>query len=114
MSDAKFTHKWDSDIIKDENNFDANLISTNAHMEGDLTWTPSGSTRAAAATTLQFLNPHAKVTLSGFRGTGINGDWIYWGDGSIDFSKKESKMSIKIRKYIDSEQNASLTTVVSG
>ncbi len=114
LSDAKFGHKWETDVVKDENNFDANLTATNAHIEGDCTWTPSGATRSAAAATATFLDPHAKVTLSNFAVSMINGDWIYWSDGSLDLSKKESKMSFKLRKYDDDAQNTSLTTTVVG
>ncbi len=113
ISDVKVGHKWETDVTKDQNNFDANLTATNAHMEIDCTWTPSGATRSEINGT-EFLEPHALVVLSGFTLTMLNGNWIYWADGSLDLSKKEGKMSMKLRKYADEAQNTSLSTTVSG
>lgn len=114
LETAKGNHKFDLEAIKDENNFDKSLIATNAHVEIDITWTPSGATRAAAAATAVFLEPLAKVTLANFAVTAFNADWVYIGDQSIDLSHKQAKMSLKIRKYEDEDQNASLTTTVVG
>ena len=107
-------HKFDLDAVKDHVHFDAALIAANAHIELDITWTPSGATRAAAAATAVFLSPLAKVTLANFKVTAFNGDWIYVGDEQLDLSQQVGKMSIKIRKYDDTAQNTSLTTTVSG
>lgn len=113
---AKAQHKFGLDTVTDEKGFDVSLVAKNAHIETDITWTPSGATRAAAATTTVFLSPLAKVTLANFKVAAFNGDWIYVGDESIDLtSGAPGKMSLKIRKYDDSGQNTALTaTAVSG
>lgn len=114
LEGAKAGHKFKLDALEDENNFDKTLIATNSHVEMDITWAPTGATRAAAAATCAFLTPLSTVTLGNFKVSAFNGDWIYVGDQSIDLSKGFAKMSLKVRKYDDSAQNASLTTTVSG
>lgn len=111
---TKGSHKFDLEAVKDENGFDKSLIATNGHVEIDITWTPSGATRAAAAATAIFLEPLAKVALDNFKLTQFNDDWVYVGDMSIDLSHKQAKMALKIRKYDDADQNSSLTTTVVG
>jgi len=111
---AKASHKFKIDSIEDENGFDKALIATNAHVELDITFVPIGATRAAASEVAVFLEPLSKVTLSNFKIDAFNGDYVYVGDESIDLSHKEAKMQLKIRKYDDADQNASLTTTVSG
>lgn len=114
LDSAKGQHKFDIDDIKDESNFDVASIATNGHIEIDIQWTPSGATRAAAAATAAFLTPLSKVTLANFKVSDFNGDYQYRGDESIDLSHKEAKISLKLRKYDDNDQNTSLTTTVSG
>lgn len=116
LDSVKGQHKFGIDAITDEKGFDVSLIAKNAHVETDINWMPSGATRAAAATTTVFLSPLAKVTLANFKVAAFNGDWIYFGDETIDLSAgNPGKMSLKIRKYDDSTQNAALTaTPVSG
>jgi hypothetical protein len=114
LDTAKAGHKFKVDEIQDENGFDKALIATNAHVELDITWTPSGANRAAAVTTAVFLSPLSKVTLGQFKVNAFNGDWIYMGDESIDLSHAAAKMSFKIRRYDDSAQNASLVETVTG
>lgn len=111
---GKAAHKFKLDAIEDELAADAALIATNPHVELDLTWTASGATRAAAAATAVFLTPLSKVTLANFKVGAFNGDWIYVGDESIDLSHGAGKISLKVRKYDDPTQNASLVTTVSG
>jgi hypothetical protein len=113
LETAKGNHKFELDAVKDETNFDASLIASNGHIEADITWTPSGASKAAAAATAVFLEPLAKVTLANFAVDALNGDWIYVGDQGIDLNHKQGKMTLKIRKYDDADQNASLTTAVS-
>ena len=113
LETAKGQHKFKLDNVEDELGFDAALIATNGHVETDITWTPSGATRAAAEATAVFLTPLAKVTLDNFKITAFNGDWIYIGDQSIDLSHKMGKITLKVRKYDDATQNTSLTTTVS-
>lgn len=114
MDSAKAGHKFKLDAVEDEQAFDKALIATNSHLELDITWTPSGATRAAAAGTAVILDPLSKVTLGNFKVDAFNGDWVYVGDESIDLSHGNAKMSLKVRKYDDATQNASLTTTVSG
>lgn len=111
---VKGAHKFKLDAIEDENAFDAALIATNTHIELDITWVPSGATRLAAAATAVFLQPLARVSLSNFAVGDFNGDWIYVGDQSIDLSHGAAKMSLKVRKYSDTTQNANLSNTVSG
>lgn len=113
LDSAKSSHKFDLDAVKDENNFDRALIATNEHQELTITWTPAGLTKSDAADTAVYLQPLAKVELAHFRVDTLNGDWVYIGDGSIDLTHKDAKMSLKIRKYADATQNASLTTTAS-
>lgn len=113
LDTGKSSHKFDMDAVKDENNFDRALIATNTHQELTLTWTPAGDTRADATDTCAYINPLAKVELAHFKVAAFNGDWVYVGDGSIDLSHKEAKMSLKLRKYADAEQNSSLVTTVT-
>jgi len=110
---AKQQHKFKMENVEDELGFDTALIATNSHVEVDLTWVPSGTTRAEAETISTFLEPLAPVALSGFAIAFFNDNWIYVGDGSIDLSHKAGKMSIKLRKYSDPEQHASLSTRVT-
>ena len=114
LETAKGGHKFDLADIKDENNADVTLIATNARIELDIAWTPSGATRAAAATTAAFITPLTKVTLANFKVTAFNGDYVYVGDESIDLSHGAAKMSMKLRRYTDTNQNASLVATVTG
>jgi hypothetical protein len=110
---VKGNHKFKLDSVEDEVGFDKSLIATNGHVELDITWTPSGASRSAAQATAVFLEPLSKVTLSNFAVAAFNGDYVYIGDEGIDLNHKQGKMSLKIRKYDDETQNASLTTTVS-
>ena len=107
-------HSFDLAEIKDETNHDASLVATNGKLEVDITWTPSGATRAAAAATAVFLTPLASVALNHFKVTALNGTWIYVGNGSIKLSQSAAKMTLKVRKYDNSTQNTSLATTVTG
>ncbi len=110
----KGSHKFKIDAVEDENGFDKALIATNAHIELDITFVPTGATRADASAGAVFLDPLSKITIANLKVDSLNGDYIYVGDESIDLSHKEAKMSLKVRKYDDATQNASLTTTVSG
>lgn len=110
----KAGHKWDTEFIKDEKNFDAAAVATNAHIELDVMFTPAGTSRSDVATKAAFVLPNAKVTLSGFESSDFNGDYLLLSDHALDLSQKQAKMSLKLRKYDDDAQNASMTTTVSG
>ena len=114
LESGKAAHKFKLTAVEDEGEADVALIATNPCLEIDVTWTPSGATRAAAAATAVFLAPLAKVTLANYKVAAFNGDWIYIGDQSIDLSHNVAKISLKIRKYDDPTQNASLVTTVTG
>ncbi len=114
LETGKGQHKFKMDSIEDELGFDASLIATNGHVELDLAWTPTGATRADAEASAVFLEPLAKVTISNVAVAFVNGDWVYVGDQSIDLSHKQGKMTLKVRKYDDADQNTSLTTNVTG
>src|SRR5262245_12670255 len=114
LDSSKLNHKFGLDELKNEIGFDVSLTATNAHIETEMTWTPTGATRATAEAGAVFLTPLAKVTLANFALATLNGDWVYIGDASIDLSTKMGKMSLKLRKYDDDDQNASLTTTVTG
>ena len=111
---VKGGHKFKLTAIEDENDADAALIATNAHLEIDITFTAAGATRAAAAATAVFLTPLSSLALNHFKVSAFNGTWIYVGDESIDLSHGVAKISLKVRKYDDSTQNTSLAATVSG
>ncbi len=119
LDTAKGQHKFKLDEIKDELEFDATLIASNPFLEIDLQFTPAGptgtNTRAGAAGVAVFLTPLAKVTLAHFKVGAFNGDWIYVGDESIDLSHGVAKLTLKIRKYDNTDQNTALTgTPIAG
>ncbi len=113
LEGVKGNHKSQIDDVKDETGFDVSLIATNPFMELDVTFTPSGASRAAAAATCTVMDALTKVTLSNFKLEAFNGDWVYMGEQSWDLSHKQAKAMLKLRKYDDAAQNASLTTTVT-
>jgi hypothetical protein len=115
LEQLKAAHKFNLREIKDETDFDAALVATNQCVELDITFKPSGATRAAAAAVAVFPTPLATVTLANFKVSLVNGTWTYVGDGTLDLMSNESgKMTLKIRKYSDATQNTALTTTVTG
>jgi len=124
LETADAGHKFELDRIKDEMRATKSLVATDPYIELDVTWAPSGATRALAAASgnVYFLRPLAKVTISHFKvGTSIvdgtspfNGDWVYVGDATIKLLQGTGKMSIKLNKWDDATQNASLTTTITG
>jgi hypothetical protein len=113
LETAKLGHKFKLDSVEDELGFDASLIATNGHKEVDLVFVPAGANRGAAEGVAAILNPLAQVTLGNFAVSAFNGDWIYVGDASIDLSHSAGKLSLKVRKYDDTDQNTSLSTTVA-
>ena len=114
LETAKLSRKFKLAEVEDENGFDCALIATNAMDELDVTWTPTAQTRAAAAGTAVMLNPLARMTLSHFKVAAFNGVFIVMGDQGIDLSRGVGKMQLKLRRYVDPDQNTSLSTTVSG
>jgi hypothetical protein len=111
---VKAGHKFELDEIKDAGKNDVSLIAANPRLEIEITWKPSGATRAAATATAVILAPLTKVTLAHFKVGAFNGDWVYIGDESLELPQGQASMSIKLRKYDDATQNTSLTTAVVG
>ena len=114
LESAKVGRKYEMEVVKDENNFDTALIWTNGLDEVDVPFVVSGATRDAAAAIAVFLSPGAKVTMANFKASVCNGDWLNLGDQSLDLTQKgPAKMTLKLRRYVDADQNDSLTTTVS-
>lgn len=113
LDSVKLGAKWKVDSLEDEQGFDNALIFTNGMYEADVTFMLTGASRSAAAATAVFLEPGQSVTMANFQVSLLNGDWINMGDQSIDLSHKQGKMSLKLRKYADATQNASLVQTVS-
>src|SRR2546426_486753 len=111
---VKAQHKFKIHDVEDEDEADTAAVSTNEHFEIDIKFTPSAATRAAVAAACVFLEPLSKVTLSGFTIAAFNGDYQYRGDQAIDLSKALGTMMLKLRRYADATQNASLVETVSG
>lgn len=114
LESGKGGHKFTLDDVKDAGKNDLSLIASNPFIELEITWKPSGATRAAATATAVFLAPLAKVTLANFKVSAFNGDWVYVGDETLEVMQGQAGMSLKLRKYDDSAQNTSLTTTVVG
>ena len=112
MDSVKASHKVKVSEIEDSLGFTAAIVATDAHVELDITFLPSADTRANAEGKAIFPDPLSRVTLSGFSVDTINGVYLYIGDASIDLNKKEGKMTLKLRRYDDEDQNSSLTTTV--
>ncbi len=115
LEGADATHKFRLKEITDANDYDANLIATNQHIELSLNFKPSGATRAAAAAVGVFISALASVVTSNFKVAAFNGTWVYVGDETIALKSNDSAaMKLPVRKYDDSTQNTSLTTTISG
>ena len=113
LEGAKLAHKFRLKEVTDENDYDATLIATNANIEADIIFTPSGASKSAAQAICAFIAPLANVTIANFSVSVCNGTWNYIGDESVDLSTGVAKIGLKLRKYTDGTQNTSLTTAVS-
>lgn len=118
-------HNFDIRDTKSEIGFDASSTATNENFEITVDITIAGATRAAAAALAKVPSPLSKITLANckvqttFGSSAVklfDGDYQYRGGASIDMSKdSEVKLTgLMLRKYADSTQNTSMTTVVSG
>ncbi len=114
LTDGKLDHKFKVTEVTEENESDATLIGTNEHYETTITWTPAGATRAAAVDTVVFPVPLKKLVMTHYAVDLLNGDWIYMGDGTVNITQGVGKMSLKVRKYVDADQNTLLSTTVQG
>lgn len=114
---AKAQHQFDIADIKDAGGNDASAVASNEFCEMDVAFTPSGATRAAAAGVVVFPTPLSCITLANFKLSSLfNGRWQYRGGTSIDLQNTgQVKISgLKIRRYVNTTQNTSLTTTVTG
>lgn len=116
LDSVKVNRKFEMEALKDEGGFDCNLTGYNTYDELDITWTPTGASTAAAAATVDTpKDPLATMVLANFKVAGINGTWLVMDGQGLDLSAgKFAKSQLKLRKYADAEQNALLTTAVSG
>ncbi len=115
LEGADATHKFRLKEITDANDYDANLIATNQHVEMTLNFKPSGATRSAAAAVAVFIAALAAIVTSHFKIPVFNGTWVYVGDETISLKSNDSAaMKLPVRKYDDATQNASLTSTITG
>lgn len=113
LDSAKLQHKFELEENKDELGFTNNLTAVNDHFEVDIAFMPASTTRALAEAAGATIAPLAKVTLAHFAVAAFNGDYVYIDGMSIDISQKQGKMNMKLKRWADATQNASLVTTVS-
>lgn len=113
LDTVKLTRQYDAEFLKDELGFDKTGIATNAHDEMDVSFEPDEATRVAAEAEVVFLAPLAKITFTHFAVPICNGDSLVLSGQSIDLSMKSAKMTLKTRRYADSDQNASMVETVA-
>lgn len=115
-------HNGTIEDIKDAVGFDASTVFANGHTDLDITWTPTGATRAAIATSMAsmvgssnavFVLPLSQVALANFKLTAFNGNYQYRGTATLKLMQGTGKMTMKIRSYDDATQNSSMVTTVS-
>ena len=116
LQSVKLTHDFEEDELKGADGFTATVTAVDANVKLDIQWTPSGATRAAAHDTLILVPPLSKITLANFKGAGspFNGDYQNRSGGAIDLEHKDGKMSLKLKRWTDDDQNTLLTTTVNG
>lgn len=121
------SHVFDTKTVKDETDFTAAMAAVDEGHEIEIDWTFSsgvGGTRAAAAALAVYAPPLTKVTLahnklqgtfSTSAGKLFDGDFLYLGGAKIDQSQSDfvTLTGMKLKKWANVTQNASLTTAVS-
>jgi hypothetical protein len=119
-------HVFDTKTVKDETDFTAAMAAVDEGHEIEIDFTFSsgvGGTRAAAAALCVYPAPLAKITLAHNKLQGVfatsagklfDGDFLYLGGAKIDESNSDFvKMTgLKLKKWANATQNASLTTAV--
>ncbi len=114
IESAKCTDNFQIDDLKDESNFDVTSIATNQHFEQDLSLIPASTTKQGAVDGCIILDPLTPITISHVKVQMFNGTWQYRGGQVIDLNHQAAKFNVgKIRKYRDTDQNTSLTTVAT-
>ena len=121
---GRFGDNFEEEIIHDQHGFDAAWLARNQHLLADIGMKVVGMNGAAKAslTAQNFpLVPLATVTLSNFVfGTdpsgsgGLNGTYQYMpgADLSLTFDKV-NEATFKLRKYLNTTQNANAATTPS-
>jgi hypothetical protein len=114
IESAKLQHKFEQDVVKDEQGFDAAWAATNPHYEVDITLVPKASTRAAVEAATVVLEPLDSVAFTHFAVAIFNRTWGYIGDQSIELNAgKPGKVTLKFRSYADTDQNTAFATTIS-
>ena len=122
------SHVWELKTLKDETDFTAALAAVDEASEVEIDFTVSsgvGGTRTAAAATAIFAAPLAVFTLTGNKLQGtfqtstgklFDGNFVYLGGAKIDIGQNDfvKITGIKLKKWANTAQNASLTTTVVG
>jgi hypothetical protein len=122
------SHVWDLKTLKDETDFTTAMAAVDEGAEIEIDWTVSsgaGGTRAAAAATAVFPAPLQAFTLTGNKLQGafqtsvgklFDGLFCYLGGAKIDESQNDfvKLTGLKLKKWANPTQNASLTTTVVG
>ena len=124
-------HQFEMKALKDETDFTAAMIAVDEGNEIDIDLTISagtGSTRAAAAALAVYPAPLQNMTLSHLKTQGpfasagntanklFDGQFIYLGGAKIDMSQADfvKLTGLKMKKWANAAQNASLATTVVG
>ena len=124
-------HIFDMKTLKDETDFTAAMVAVDEANEIDIDLTISAgtaSTRAAAAALAVYPSPLQSVTLSHLKTQGtfasagntaaklFDGLFLYIGGAKIDMSQSDfvKLTGMKLKKFANAAQNASLNTLVTG
>lgn len=125
------SHQFEMKALKDETDFTAAMIAVDEGNEIDIDLTISAGvsgTRSAAAALAVYPGPLQSVTLSHLKTQGafaslgntsnklFDGQFVYLGGAKIDMSQAEfvKLTGMKLKKWANAAQNASLNTTVSG
>lgn len=111
----KFSHSFDEDIIKDEGGNDAAWRAFNEKYEGDigmrLVMTGSPSTFANAKALAASITPYATVAIAGCDISSWNTSYQIVPGSEVGLTNTTAgTMSYKLRRYVDTTQNALATT----
>ena len=125
---VKIGHKAKMSEVIDGQGFDTQLGWVNQYLEGTFEFQPAAvsgaNTFANAKGQAVILSPGSTVAITGVDcgpqnvttspDYGYNGTWLYVGDASVTLKAGDNAtMSLPLRKYVDTTQNTSLTTLIS-
>ena len=116
--DASMDHQFGLDAVQDQNGDDCAWRTRNEMIDGDITChliDRTGSpTIAHAKAGAAFLAPLAVVTISSSDVTAWNTTWTVVPGSKIDLKNEGTgSIAFKLRRYVDSTQNALLATTPS-